>query len=221
MEHLPAAIAGALFLIAAAIAPKSRDKFAEFFGVQESPTSQPTAAPVTNSRQSVRDIPSNRTLTLDEMYILASHITENYFPRNISPQDLVTTAYVESSFRPWVERDEGFDRSTGLMQTLLGTAQDMYNKGYRAFGIPTRERLKEPLVSMYFGAAYFVWLKEHYSSKAVSFGDYDQFFIRAYNGGAGWQGTKNGPKNTEHYYGKWKKAYAKVGNYQFISTGGV
>lgn len=164
----------------------------------------------TNAVKTV-DFPKTRALTIDEMYSLANHVVETYQLHQTVEADLVTFAYVESSFRPWVERDEGFDKSTGLMQTLLGTAMDMYNKGYTAVGKPTENSLKDPIVSMYFGAVYLRWMKTNYYEKAHKYGDYEDFFIRAYNGGPGWQRTPNGAVNTAKYLDKWKAAKSKVG----------
>ncbi|MGH1403265.1 MAG: transglycosylase SLT domain-containing protein [Alphaproteobacteria bacterium] len=223
-------IASVFMLLAGAIAPrKSRDALSNFFGVPANfgdtiftsgDTHSPTKESVDLATGQFADkepvkkkavYPVGRVLTKEETLQLAVHVMETYKIHSTSAQDLTIFAYVESSFRPWVERDEGFDKSTGLMQTLLGTANDMYKKGYTAVGQPTEESLKNPVISMYFGAAYLQWLKRHYSEWGHRYdGGYEDFFIRAYNGGAGWQKTPNGAKNTAHYLSKWKDAKKKL-----------
>jgi hypothetical protein len=150
-------------------------------------------APVTRG-----PLPTNRPLSRDEVFELAADILRvNSFLG--TAQDLTITAYIESSFRPWVYRNEKtksgavWDTSWGLMQTLLGTARDMYAKGYRAMGEPTADKLKTPETSMYFGAAYKDWLRRNYAGRSP------EWYIRAYNGGPGWEKTQSGPANTAVY----------------------
>ncbi|MBL4761671.1 MAG: transglycosylase SLT domain-containing protein [Gammaproteobacteria bacterium] len=172
-------------------------------------TSNQTTGQFQSQTEAIK-FPNNRKLTTTEVLRLADHVIEKYGIYSTSAQDLTVFAYVESSFRPWVQRDEGFDKSTGLMQTLLGTATDMYKKGYKALGKPTEQSLKDPIVSMYFGAAYLQWLKTNYAQWGYDYGNYEDFFIRSYNGGAGWRKTPNGAKNTEQYLKKWKSAKARL-----------
>jgi hypothetical protein len=217
-------ISGAFLFLAAAIAPKaSREKLKDFFQIgagdslqgQDSVDSGTGAFFSFSAPQSydgatlpnnpapkpinVHSLPWNRVLTEAEIRALASYVRQNY-GFNASEKGLVTIAWIESSFRPWVERDEGFDKSTGLMQTLLGTAKDMYAKGYSHMGAPTHARLKNPLVSMYFGAAYVDWLKKNWPGRS------SEWYARAYNGGPGWERTANGPTNTAKYYSKFVEA---------------
>lgn len=149
-------------------------------------------------------LPSTRTLSANEVRELAAYVIQRH-GLNVTVSELTCIAYIESSFRPWVERDEGFDKSTGLMQTLLGTALDLYSKGWTAYGQPTAQMLKQPLVSMYFGAAYIHWLRKYWQNKS------QEWYIRAYNGGAGWEKTPNGPVNTAYYYNKFIAAKQKLG----------
>lgn len=214
-------ISASLLLLAASFIPKgNREAFKSFFGGQT--TSEPVEDVVDFSSAQYQDyqepvpkqisFPKDRALSLNEMYQLASHVVNTYGFVKTSEGDLVSYAYVESSFRPWVFRNESRGRrSTGLMQTLLTTAQDLYNKGYKAVGAPTNESLKDPIISMYFGAAYLEWLKKSYTAKAFKYGAYEEFFIRAYNGGAGWEKSETGRNGTANYLKKWKKAKHKVG----------
>jgi|GEM_PF-3261200 len=154
----------------------------------------------------ITKLPSNRPLTKEEVQALAKHVIENYgFKTTV--KDLSITAYIESGFDPAAYRHERrkdgtiWDTSYGLMQTLIGTANDLYNKGYKALGMPNRTSLKNPLVSMYFGAAYIDWLKSNWPNKR------EEWYIRAYNGGPGFEKTTNGAKNTALYYNKFVDAY--------------
>ena len=208
-------IGGAILLIAGAFSPegnraKVRSIFGSIFGDghgSPKPATQPSPDSG-NQGQSldpraeggdkidVLKLPRDRTLTQAEVYALASYMVDR-FNIDMPPKHLVAVAWIESSFRPWVDRDEGFDKSTGLMQTLLGTAKDLYKKGYNNAPAPTHENLKDPYVSMYYGASYFDWVKSNWRGKSI------EWYIRAYNGGPGWEKTKNGPVNTQHYYNKW------------------
>lgn len=150
-------------------------------------------------------LPKNIPLTFQQVHKLAESIVfGNGFL--CSPRELVATASIESSFRPWVYRSERradgsvWDTSYGLMQTLLGTAKDMHAKGYRAAGVPTKDSLLVPEVSMYFGAAYKDWLMRTYKGKS------QEWYVRAYNGGPGWEKTQAGPGNTAVYYGRYRTA---------------
>lgn len=239
MSELPMALAAALFLVAAAIAPKSRTKLGDFFNIpqdfgtnlfnagngfsQTDSMDNATGNFALNEQAkpsgvNVLQLPKNRVLTEQEMFALCSYITEKFF-RSMSPDELVTYAYVESSFRPWVERSESRGRkSVGLMQTLIGTAQEMYDKGYRELERPTESTLKNPIHSMYYGAAYIDWLRRNYTHKAQEYGNYEEYFVRAYNGGAGWQGSQGGREGTANYWSKWQKAYARFKK-DIIGTG--
>lgn len=146
--------------------------------------------------------PLNQKMTEAEVFALAQDISR-IFGGRVDQVELLTFAYIESSFRPWVERHEAkiSDHSVGLMQTLVGTARDMYNKGYRRFDAPTRENLKNPVISMYYGAAYLDWLKKSYPNKGL------EWWVRAYNGGPG----HNYNSMTTSYWSKWKAAFKGYG----------
>lgn len=214
-------LSGAFFLLASLILDEDGTEelrvklglplgFGKALVVKDKQETQKT--PTVATQNSNISFPSNRALTLDEMYDLAVHVTQTYGLENINESHLVTYAYVESSFQPYVTRNEsGGRKSVGLMQTLIGTAQDMYNKGYKAVGEPNEETLKNPIISMYFGAAYIQWLKRNYPRMAYAYGNYEEFFIRAYNGGAGWQQSEVGRNGTANYFKKWKSAQDKVG----------
>lgn len=153
------------------------------------------AAPTPSRKPAILSYPQDRALSELEVSNIASEINA-YFGYEFNINDLVASAYVESRYRPYVERYESKlnDSSVGLMQTLTGTALDLYNKGYRAFGYPSRQALHNPAVSMYFGAAYFDWLRKTYPNKSI------EWYVRAYNGGAG-GATKS---YTAAYWAKWR-----------------
>lgn len=152
---------------------------------------------------------TDRTLTEEEVFILAQHMANHF--RAMNAQGLMATAWVESSFRPWVSRYEPHldDSSYGLMQTLIGTAQWLHNDmGYRDYAYPTRESLKNPAVSMYYGAAYFHWLQRAYPNKDM------EWYVRAYNGGAGHKYNSM----TTNYWNKWQRAFKRFGGGSGVSV---
>lgn len=157
----------------------------------------------------VYNLPKNRDLSFDQVDALAHHIVERY-NFDWSAKIAVAMAYQESTFRPWVIRNEsGGRQSIGLMQTLIGTAQDMYNKGYTKVGVPNAQTLKDPYVSMYFGIAYCDWLGGNWGGRSW------EWYIRAYNGGAGWESSEKGREWTAIHYEKvlshWQRFYGAGG----------
>lgn len=167
-------------------------------------------APMPGRKPSILTYPTNRPLTEEEVFQLANYMTTHYGV-HIDQWDLMTTAWIESSYRPWAERYEpGLDDySVGLMQVLTGTALDLYNKGYTAMGFPTRESMKNPAISMYFGASYFDWLKRSYKDRSR------EWYVRAYNGGPGHSNNAM----TTNYYNKWIARRGKYGSGITIRTG--
>ncbi|GEM_PF-2154910 len=143
--------------------------------------------------------PQDRVLTDEEVFQLASTMTR-MVGLNADQFIVLATAYIESNFTPWAERYEAHinDYSVGIMQVLVGTASDLYAKGYTAMGKPSRAALKRPEVSMYFGAAYMDWLRRSYPARSL------EWYVRAYNGGAG----HNYSTATGVYWQKFKTAYA-------------
>ena len=160
------------------------------------------APPVPGAKPRILTYPQNRPLTDEEVFQLANHMT-HHFGGRVNQFDLMASAWVESSFRPWVERYEAHlgDYSVGLMQVLTTTALDLFDKGYTAFGRPTRSSLKNPAVSMYYGAAYFDWLRKAYPGRNL------EWYVRAYNGGPG----HNYSAATTAYWAKWREAAAVYG----------
>lgn len=142
-------------------------------------------------------------LTRAEVEDLARRTVQTY-DLKADWRDLVTTAAIESSWRPHVVGDDG--RSIGLMQTQLATAQDLASKGYVAHGTPDADDLRNPAVSMYFGAAYFDWLWRYFPAAQAS----KEWQVRAYNGGPGWPNTNAGPSLTAKYWRKWRDRRAQL-----------
>lgn len=177
-------------------------------GAMTQPPSSAAPIPSVQAPQP-KPLPKNIPLTVVQVQDLAQR-TVSAFGFLCSARELVATAEIESSFRPWVYRNEKrangtvWDTSYGLMQTLLGTAQDMYSRGYRGAGVPTKEMLSTPEVSMYFGAAYKDWLMRTYKGKSP------EWYVRAYNGGPGWEKTAGGTGNTAVYYSRYQKAMRNI-----------
>lgn len=147
-----------------------------------------------------------KALTEAQVRELAAATTQIYFPR-VDPNMLVAMAWIESSFRPDAVRYEPHldDGSTGLMQTLVGTAHWLWEQmGARAFGEPTPANLLEPDRSLYFGAAYVNWLRT-YGGKPRS----EEWIVRAYNGGPGWE--KSGVTATANHWAKYQAARGRFG----------
>ena len=124
---------------------------------------------------------------------------------NVDPAMIVRIAWIESGFNPSAVRFEPAigDASSGLMQTLVGTArwlaQDM---GYTAFGAPTMDALiRSPQMSIYFGAAYLDYLSR-YAGRSRG----EEWIVRSYNGGPGHsQGA------TDNYWRKYLAAKERFG----------
>lgn len=87
-------------------------------------------------------------------------------------------------------------KSWGLMQVTLPTARQFEPS-------LTEADLNNPDTSVRIAAKYLQWVKKNYNSDL-------EFYVRAYNGGAGWQKTKIGPNATAAYYSKFQKNYNLV-----------
>ena len=121
---------------------------------------------------------------------------------------LVAMAWIESGFDPRAVRAEKHidDASGGLMQTLLGTAQWLYDAfpKYRAMGRPGFDDLLDPEISMYFGAAYVDWLST-YAGRIRN----EQWIVRAYNGGPGAGAQRS--RQTANHWRKYQDARKRFG----------
>lgn len=176
-----------------------------FSGKKPAQAIEQISAGIGGAAQDVADAfeyPLNQKLSEDQVFALAQDISRVYGGR-VDSIELLTFAYIESTFRPWVERHEAkiSDYSVGLMQTLVKTAQEMYGRGYKAYPYPTRENLKNPVISMYYGAAYIDWIKGAYPNKGL------EWWVRAYNGGPG----HNYNSMTTSYWNKWKASFQRYG----------
>ena len=123
---------------------------------------------------------------------------------DISPAMLTAIAMVESTGIPGAARQEPAinDASYGLCQTLLKTAQWLYqDMGAVRLGEPTPMSLCEPGVSLYFGASYLHYLR-NYRGPTQS----DEFVVRAYNGGP--RGISEA--GTIAYYAKYQRALSAL-----------
>jgi soluble lytic murein transglycosylase-like protein len=126
--------------------------------------------------------------------IALSTVIEHY---PIVPADMIVViASIESDFNPNAVRNEPRinDASTGLMQTLVSTAQWLWDDmGYRGFPRPTAASLLDPATSIYFGGAYLSYL---FGYKGVFRSE--QFVVESYNGGPG-----NSNTQTRQYWQKY------------------
>ena len=177
-------------------------------GSNQSPSSPVTSfAPIPAPKPQFEppQFPRDRALTQEEVFSIGEHMAR--IGLAVDPFTLTAMAKIESSFKPWASRDESGGRvSIGLMQTLVGTALDMYKKGYNAYPKPTRETLLDPVTSMYYGAAYVDWLKNSYPNHNL------EWYVRAYNGGPFWE--RNGSRvagMTLNHWTKFKKVFSDNG----------
>lgn len=126
----------------------------------------------------------------------------------VDPLMIHAIVQIESNRDPGAFRDEPHiqDASAGLMQTLLGTAQAMWDvySQIAAAGIPkpqTWAELFDPETSMWHGTAYLKWLS-NYGGRAHS----EEWIVRGYNGGPG--GATAG--YTAGYYERFLAARARL-----------
>eukprot|EP00250_Pteridium_aquilinum_P015871 c22811_g1_i3 orf=433-1797(+) len=103
-------------------------------------------------------------VTQTEMKAMATIVICRHFKDKLDPLMICAIAEIESDRQPLAYRFEPKlgEASTGLMQTLQSTA----------------EWFARPFVSVYFGAAFLMWVST-YGGKAQS----EEFMVRAYNGG--------------------------------------
>jgi len=148
-------------------------------------------------------------LSRAQVEAIAQHVCASYFP-NIDWRMVVAIASIESSFNPTAARTEYNsngsvrDVSYGMMQVLTGTASWLYTDlGARAYGAPTPALLSQPEANIYFGTAFLNWLAGYHGG-----GHTEEWVVRAYNGGQGWQSTAKGPSMTEAYWAKYQSRKA-------------
>lgn len=128
-------------------------------------------------------------LTVDQVRALARDAVRRDGLR-VDPIMLEAMAEIESSRNPMAIRAEPQigDASIGLMQTLLGTAQWLYEEmGARKFGEPTAKALMDPEVSIYFAGQYVNWLARFRGENRS-----EEWIVRAYNGGPSWDTKRKG-----------------------------
>ena len=156
---------------------------------------QPTVVPSTPAVEPASIAPATQTpvqtgrLSFEQAKALAISVTSRYFP-HVDPKMLVAMMQIESSFNPRAVRYEAHvsnrftpngDSSYGLLQTLWSTALWLYqDMGRTAFSVATAQRLFDPTVSVYFGAAYVNWLR---TWKGVTRSE--DWIVMSYNGGPG------------------------------------
>lgn len=150
-------------------------------------------------------------LSKPDLYQLAAAtIGANGFA--VDPATAATIAWLESRGNPAARREEpGYtgDEATptrvsvGLMQTLISTARDMWQRGHQLYPYPDAAVLSDPGAGMYFGVAYLHTL-------AVSYGLAGEALVRAYNGGPGYARSDKGRTMTAVYWEKFTKERPNV-----------
>jgi soluble lytic murein transglycosylase-like protein len=122
----------------------------------------------------------------------------------VSPCMVAAMVQIESGGNPLAVRPEVHlgDASVGLMQTLVRTAQWLWDDmGYRARPRPTAVTLLVGDVSLYFGAAYI-----HYLSRYAGVARNERWIVESYNGGPG----KSNAQTARHFV-KYQAARAALG----------
>lgn len=177
---------------------------AGFFGMKKAAVPQQTASAVASGAvlggaagaAAKTVLPQTRTLTAEELAPVIADFNRRYFGGWFKVADVLAIIYVESSFRPWVYRDEPHinDRSIGLMQLLKSTAAD---RGY----IGTESGLYDPETNIRLGMAHLKWGYD-YLAKRLGRAPVEREWITAYNAGVG-----NVLKGyTNDYYNKFANA---------------
>ncbi|WOF73812.1 transglycosylase SLT domain-containing protein [Parvibaculaceae bacterium PLY_AMNH_Bact1] len=165
---------------------------AEIPGAPRSSTPTPRQRPAATVAPASFNPPTQSArgrLSFNEAKALALKITRTYFP-SVDPKMLVAMMQIESSFDPRATRSEPHvrnrfttngDKSYGLMQVLYTTALDLFhNMGRKGFSVATPDRLFDPTVNVYFGAAYVAWLQNYRGTRRS-----EDWIVMSYNGGPG------------------------------------
>lgn len=144
-------------------------------------------------------------LSVDRVRSLAERTVSVYAP-SVDPMMLRAMVEIESARDPRAVRQEVHigDASVGLMQTLVGTAQWLWDDmGARAFPRPTFTSLLNPQTSMYFGASTISrWLQRNGLNNGT-----EEWLVRAYNGGPG-NATRSG--QTLEHWRRYQRAKARL-----------
>lgn len=123
---------------------------------------------------------------------------------DVDPVMIETMIKIESNNNPLAARYEAHlgEASLGLMQVLPSTARWLASDmGYTYYGrIFDTDRLLEPDVAVYFGAAFVDWLK-NWKGQARS----EQWIVESYNGG-----PNNSNSQTQNHWRKYQKAKEKI-----------
>lgn len=126
---------------------------------------------------------------------------------NVDPLMITFMAKIESNYNPNAKRVEPHltgnkyqlvtpDTSYGYMQVLTSTANWLYkSQGYTAYGAPTVEKLLNPTINIYFGAAYVDYLNNRFPFASP------EEIVEYYNGGPG-----NSNSMTRRHLSRYKAA---------------
>ncbi|XP_065626583.1 uncharacterized protein LOC112032086 isoform X1 [Quercus suber] len=129
-------------------------------------------------------------------------LTKHFLTKHMKPTCLCALAEVVS-----LRFVNGVGPRTGIMGIDYSTAFWLYMElGYRAYRVDSADDLTKPFVSMYFGAAYLVWLSEYEGRERTP-----QFVVQAYI---------SGPKNVnlQETGPLWLKFMQALGNYEDIKN---
>jgi len=117
-------------------------------------------------------------LSVQDLFLLAVEITEQYFKTTVEPVLLTAVVVVESSGDPVLKqwREDLQQLTFGLGQIPLSTAQALVQAGYSIF---EEQDILQPRVGMYFAAAYIDFLSKQ--NPGVN----EEVLVKAYHNGPG------------------------------------
>ncbi|KAJ4705778.1 Transglycosylase SLT domain [Melia azedarach] len=161
-----------------------------------------------------RDPDGQPYLTQTEMRAVASIVVRRHFGRQVDPDMICAIADLESDRQLLAVRYDKKTKETtvGIMQLTRKTAVWLFSEmGYRVYDVEQNpDLLFRPLVSVYFGAAYLIWLS-HFQEKERT----EEFVIRAYR-----RGTKKAThKSTLPYWKSYLSVKETLPSRKFLDDG--
>eukprot|EP00210_Caulerpa_lentillifera_P009132 g8706.t1 len=125
------------------------------------------------------EVPPDPTIPIQDLFILASEISEQYFKNSVNPVLLTAIVVIESSGDPklkqWKCQYEAW--AYGLGQMLFSTANELVQNGYTAFKLKSEQDLYDSKAALYFTAAYLDYLSKQNLESS------EEFLVKAYHRG--------------------------------------
>lgn len=112
-------------------------------------------------------------------------------------------AFFAKYLRPKGITDQRRATSYGILQIMLNTAIEDYNRGFKAYGMPTATSLTNPYTNLYFGMAHQVYIRRSLAAKGIALTEKN--IVMSYNGGIGANNSM-----TQNHYNKYAANKAVV-----------